>query len=456
MKILIGVENFGKIKQAEIDISNFTIFVGNNNSGKTYMIQLIYGILQNLSKFELPVDNYEITEDLELEWGEEWIQNYERKLNKYLEEHKEEIVESIFHKSIPIKRLYFKIKDINEKITIQFKEYIWPEYIIHDKESEKYLKKNHRIEADIQKKKDKMEEVFDSITIVFLENEDKEYIKFSIEREAAKLMLNLFSRSNELLFFPASRTGMLLLYKYFFAEKDKRQVIEIGRNVKKNYGNEFGLSAPVYDFLQFLLRYTQNEMIMERNKELVDFIEKHLIHGSLQQQGEDTIYIPENTKQHIPLYLSSSMVNELTPMLKALTGAMDYKYFLYDEIETCLHPEKQGEMARLLIRLNNSGKKLIVSTHSDTMASKINLLLLLSFAEETKEEKQKKLDKLNLTKEDLLQSQNVHVYQFSNQNDGTSIVNELEFRKVPYTGYDFTQFMDSNQNLYQESVTIMG
>lgn len=48
MKIFIYVKNFGKIKEAKIDISNFTMFVGENNSGKTYMIQSIYGILNSI------------------------------------------------------------------------------------------------------------------------------------------------------------------------------------------------------------------------------------------------------------------------------------------------------------------------------------------------------------------------------------------------------------------------
>jgi len=225
---------------------------------------------------------------------------------------------------------------------------------------------------------------------------------------------------------------------------------------EKNYANELGLSAPVYDFLQFLLRHTPNSQTINNNKRLINFIEKYLIDGRLQQQGEETVYIPKDSNQHVPLYLSSSMVNELAPIIKALTGTINYNYFLYDEIETCLHPEKQGEMARFLMRLNNAGKRLIVSTHSDTMASKINNLLLLSFSDEAEEDRKIKLNKLNLTKEDLLKSKNIHVYQFSNQSDGTSIVNELKFRKVPYTGYDFSQFMDSNQNLYDESVTIMG
>ena len=50
----------------------------------------------------------------------------------------------------------------------------------------------------------------------------------------------------------------------------------------------------------------------------------------------------------------------------------------------------------------------------------------------------------------------MHVYQFTNQGDGTSIVEELPFRKVPCTGYDFSLFNDSTMNLFEEAKIAMG
>ena len=81
---------------------------------------------------------------------------------------------------------------------------------------------------------------------------------------------------------------------------------------------------------------------------------------------------------------------------------------------------------------------------------------MLSFEEITEEQRQKKLDKLHLTKDDLLQNKNVHVYQFINGEDGMTTVSELEFRKTPYTGYDFSLFNDNAMNLFEESKVIMG
>ena len=44
MTISIGVEGFGKIEKAEITMGRLILFVGENNSGKTYMMQLLYGV----------------------------------------------------------------------------------------------------------------------------------------------------------------------------------------------------------------------------------------------------------------------------------------------------------------------------------------------------------------------------------------------------------------------------
>ena len=42
--IHIAVENFGPIEKAEIDLRPLTVFVGESNTGKTYLSALIYAL----------------------------------------------------------------------------------------------------------------------------------------------------------------------------------------------------------------------------------------------------------------------------------------------------------------------------------------------------------------------------------------------------------------------------
>ena len=48
----LKVLEYGKIKSAEIEVSPLTLFVGDNNSGKSYLMALLWGI-QNLGVSEL-------------------------------------------------------------------------------------------------------------------------------------------------------------------------------------------------------------------------------------------------------------------------------------------------------------------------------------------------------------------------------------------------------------------
>lgn len=53
----LNVENFGKIKSASVELNGYSIFVGDNNSGKTYLMQLIYGVVESLRT----IQNFEST-----------------------------------------------------------------------------------------------------------------------------------------------------------------------------------------------------------------------------------------------------------------------------------------------------------------------------------------------------------------------------------------------------------
>ena len=44
MEHTLIIEEFGKIKKAQVEISPLTLFVGDNNSGKSYLLSLIWGI----------------------------------------------------------------------------------------------------------------------------------------------------------------------------------------------------------------------------------------------------------------------------------------------------------------------------------------------------------------------------------------------------------------------------
>lgn len=468
MELLFGVSDFGKIRHAEITLGDFTLFVGDNNSGKTFMMQLLYGVLKELRSIDPVLKGIEKQGEKGLIYGAEWLNSMDLQINGYLSENKKKIIREIFHKDIEIGELYFHLVDIKENYICE----------ISDREFDKVSGKKDDIvtkipgmvaqvcvkdmDTDVQRQKS---------NIFFHYHPDMKTLKRVLASRIWRMILYLGNTINavnsDLLFLPASRTGLQLLSKYFFAERDRKAVSQISlfdlfveddEENKDVTENELGLTMPVYDFLQFLLRYNQRAEIDQQNRDLLGFIENHLIDGQVKHIGDEIYYHPgviADGKEDIPVYLASSLVNEITPIIKALSGKYNYRYIFYDEIETCLHPLKQGEMARLIIRLVNSGKRMVVSTHSDTMASKLNNLLLLTFSEDSEESRKKKLKDLKLDKNDLLVNLKVHVYQFVNQSDGNSHVEELEFQTMPYVGYDFNLFMRNLDELYHETDIIL-
>ena len=461
MEVYINVKNFGKIKEARINISNFTVFVGNNNSGKTQLMQLIYAVVKVLSRVAPDITLPEIgdIEGFRIEKRE--IEELSMWVNQYLMSQKDRIVEDTFNVVIPI-----------EEISVDFVEYAdfkRDMYFLRGRTLE-YLTEKGMITSEqltrvVQREDQAVPMMILSSEITKTTEKSRMITWFSkeIPSEIIKriglgyILSDAMGFGNftlpNMVFLPASRTGLLLLYKYYFVNRDKavEQADDVSRNVQ-------GMTEPVSDFLSFLMTYSYSGRVAKKNEKLIRFISDHLIDGRIKETGETTIYTPRSTEKEIPLFVASSMVNEIAPILKALTNSKETGFIFYDEVETSLHPLKQIEMAKLLNRLNNSGIRLIISTHSDTMATRLNNLMLLSHGGLDFEKVQRFLKKQGIIveKDDLLVSNRMHVYQFVNVSDKESIVQELEFHKAPMTGYDFTLFNDSTEILFNEAKAVLG
>ena len=58
----VSLTDFGRIESAKIDVSKFMVFVGENNTGKSYVLQLMWGIIENRS-FIFKKDHIEILDN---------------------------------------------------------------------------------------------------------------------------------------------------------------------------------------------------------------------------------------------------------------------------------------------------------------------------------------------------------------------------------------------------------
>lgn len=460
MEIYINVKNFGKIKSARVNIDNFTVFVGNNNSGKTQLMELIYTIIKKSSEMSPEV---EVSRDEKIDVvhiGHKVIEDLNEWLNKYLRDNINKIIEETFNSNIPIEEVSMEFKNIDRTYDIYFLtdrtiEYLLANQMIEQEILEEMISNKEKYYGSFVLKKEDNGNMKGNISSRYSQGIPLEWAeRIELGGVLADIMGGRKSNSYNVLFLPASRMGLMLLYKYYFESNKKEQeefVYEIDEDSK-------GLTKPVADFLSFLLRHIYTPRRAKENNELLEFIFTNLIDGRIKEQGETTTYTLRGNEKEIPIFVASSMVNEVVPIIKALTDIRKVDFIFYDEVETSMHPLKQIEMVKLLNRLNNKGIRLLVSTHSDTMATKINNLLLLSQQEFTSRKMKDTLEKMGIYPEkgDLIDPSKIHVYQFVNDTDGKSIVEELKFKKVPCTGYDFSLFNDSTMSLFEEAKIAMG
>lgn len=94
-------------------------------------------------------------------------------------------------------------------------------------------------------------------------------------------------------------------------------------------------------------------------------------------------------RQRVPIYVASSAVKSLFLLnMFVRHQAVPNSVLIIDEPELNLHPENQRKIARLLVRLVNSGVRVFATTHSDFILREISAMVALDSLKSTKETSQ--------------------------------------------------------------------
>lgn len=451
MQIWVTINNFAKIEYAKACVNKFTLLVGPNNCGKTFLMQLIEGINDYWNiLIDESVMNTLLIDDLPEYKGYELskynLDEFLNKLNNNIYKQKENIISEIFKREIPIQNL---------SVDIQLEE------------NEEYLMYHiDKIQALDQLPKN-VGNLPNFISAVMLSHENtaiecmikKTYDKPNGEFAGAIIgprlkycesnMVNLLQKGS--LFMPASRSGLMMLYREYFANKtDDNILVQTNTQRTENVGTT-NLTTPVYRFLRFLQTYTEDERIKKKFEKELEFYDNNIIEGHINTKTQQGLAYNANSGEAVPMYLASAMVNEVAPIYLATTSTSFYDRFIIDEIEASLHPEKQMELVRFLNRLYNKGKSFVISTHSDTFVSRINnLSILAEYVGKTKDTEA--VSKFGIEMEDMVSQKDLFVYEFIKKNNGKSEVKERKFNEK--LGYQFDLFTNTALKLYDEAVKL--
>lgn len=243
------------------------------------------------------------------------------------------------------------------------------------------------------------------------------------------------------LYLPIARTGFLLTYKTLTgnAIQEKFTLNETKKNL---------LTKPSSDFL-VKLNSIRAEKLNPKFAELIDFIERHIISGHVSISDlplQDIMYVPDGAEDFIPMYISSAVVTEITPLLLLFLKYENISALLFEEPEISLHPKLQWEIARVLIQLANMDIPVFVTTHSDIILQHINNMIKAF----DRKENSSFLENLKYKEKELLSKDRVAVYQFDVQKNEKTQVNRLLCGDYGFEAMTFYNTLKQlNDEIYQ-------
>lgn len=424
----LHVENFAKIKSADVTIAPLMCFVGDNNSGKSYLMSVLWGIL-TLGKDIFPKKPSEakaykqceewlkghVNTEIELSESDEKL--YVNWFNELLSTQKRILIKKIFNYDIEIE----KIKITNYKREKPIK-------IIWEKMASRYSVTNKYI---------KFPEINSPSRDELLRM--NAYICWNLLMEgiAAPLYTPIVKgrRIGEPIYLPASRTGFMLTYS---------QLIENSLQISFSpelHENTSTLTLPYVDFLQLITKFEINKQDSKKYQSIIEYIERNMTKGDLSVKKEMLPvikYKPEGSDREIPLYVASSIVSEISPLLLVLKSGINFKALIIEEPEAHLHPELQQKMARLIINMMNLGIPVWITTHSDTILQHINNMLKLKKHERSNELQQE----YGYQKTDLLSREDIQMYQFITESTGKTSLMSLEATKYGFVVPTFNNALE--------------
>ena len=304
------VKNFAKIKEAEIELAPFTLFIGDNNSGKSYLASLIWYIqssnllifdmyrqykneykeykflndlcnkIINNEKFEIKIDNNIIDECIEL-------------FNIMLKNRKNKILEELFNfKDIKIDKLMVYKADIDYNIKINSN--------ILENESKKNELFNIKFKYSYGRRQ---------IISEIRDNDIKKRIFFTLFEVIIDIIL-FSTRYFNKLFLPVARTGFLLL-KDIVMDKAFDTLFNDKLEKKEN----IKLTKPLENFIRKLSMLRSED---KKNNNIINFIENDIIKGKIyldNMPSPQVHYKSNNSDMDFQMHIRSAVITELAALI---------------------------------------------------------------------------------------------------------------------------------------------
>lgn len=374
MKIFF--EQLGLIKKGELNLNELTLLCGLNNTGKTYAMYSLYGLLNK--NFEVQFD---FVPNIVRQLAKKKV--YQLNVRDIIAQHFDSMVRQIedsFHKRLSSLFSVENAEFSNTKIKLTFER----DFLLQSA-----IKKECQTKLSFDRDKDwflYIEKAANQMTLSLTlrqANIPTEILRTVISSHIAKLIFSNISHHSFLL--PAERAGLNLFFKELSSvrnrllhqvQKDNINPMEVLQDITKSRYAE-----PISDYIEFLNSLDVNKKRKGEFCANAQEIQKKILKGKYEIVQDGAIYfLPYHSNyKKMPLHFTSSTVKSFFALVFYLNHlAQKGDCLMIDEPELNLHPDNQRMIARILAQLVNAGLKVMVSTHSSYFVRELNNLILFN------------------------------------------------------------------------------
>lgn len=431
----IHVRNLGRIEEATIELAPLTLFLGKNNTGKSYLATVMWAIgnLESLLRREFAVA-------ARPKWVKSFFENVGDKprnltiTHDHLQETVEYINRVLEHEASAWLAYLFAFDGFPQaKLWIEPSQEQLPEVKVS-------LTKDDNKETFTVSVSAESFLLRSAMPVVLLKDHGSAHLLNTLIRLAA---FGERPPKGNYIYIPAARTGLMLAFPAYMSEVIERFSTEAasGPSLKLNRAN--------LEFLQYLV-FSQSNHGDNASSRLANWLERQILHGEIvvkRDQGLPSFsYKADGTQQDFPLHATSSMVTELAPFLITLRRRGIIGTLVFEEPEAHLHLSAQRVMAQALVRLVNLGTSVLLTSHSDTFVQELNNLIQMKGSNE----KERLIAQFGYASEDLLDLTQVMGYEFVDSGSKTEVVP----LKLTAQGFVVPSLLSALRSLASETIAI--
>lgn len=375
--------NVGRIRNGAVDLKDLTVICGRNNSGKTYATYAIHAFLRNFGNLARANISSEYTDVLQKQGAVSLpLDNAFAHRDAGYKKASERLVENLW--------TYFSVSEgFFEDAYIQVSAPNWlneegllNSSAIFSGAGYRGVKENGSTDLIVTSERSEVQ-----LPASYARNEFGQWVA---QAGIGFCLPTPFAITSE-------RTGVSLFYKDL--DLSRNRVIE---NMLQADGKEVNLfdlvlknssryALPVRENIDAVRGY---EAISKQRSFLVDHDPANVLGAldellgggfAVEQEGLSYYFKVKGVRKRkrVPIYVASSAVKSMLLLnLFVRHQATRNSLLIIDEPELNLHPANQRKIAGLLVRLVNSGVRVLMTTHSDFILREISARIALSSVKE--------------------------------------------------------------------------